>query len=140
MAEGMGHGCVPVVTDVSGAREEIVHGKTGFTFPVGALGEAASFLEVLENDRSLLEQMSVSCISSIAGRRDFNRYDADFLSVVQRVAAKQPARWPADRKIMPDPDQKDAESGSIYWRARAKAGRLVRPIRNIVADRLARQH
>jgi glycogen(starch) synthase len=119
MAESMGQGCVPVVTDVSGAREAIVQGKTGFTFPVGALGAAASYLEILATDRLRLEEMSRSCIASIAGHRDFDRYDLEFLSLIQRVTGKQPARWPVDKKIVPDRNQKDAKSRSIYRRVQA---------------------
>jgi glycosyltransferase involved in cell wall biosynthesis len=129
MIEGMGHGCVPVVTDVSGTREAVMHGKTGFIFAAGDVSAAAGFLQTLETNRSLLEEMSLSCISFIKGRRDFTRYDSDFMSVIQKAATKQSARWPAAKKIMPDRDQNNPKSLSIYRKARARAGGVMRAIK-----------
>ena len=34
LVESMGHGCIPVVTDVSGVRRAVEHGKNGYVVPV----------------------------------------------------------------------------------------------------------
>lgn len=51
MLEAMSYECVPVVTDVSGAREFIAEGKNGYICSIGDLPEISERLESLTKDR-----------------------------------------------------------------------------------------
>ncbi|MDE7323906.1 MAG: glycosyltransferase family 4 protein [Lachnospiraceae bacterium] len=56
MLEAMGYGCVPVVTDVSGAGEFIEHGKNGYICNVGDIKAIADCIAALADDRELLKK------------------------------------------------------------------------------------
>lgn len=55
MLEAMSYGCVPIVTDVSGAREFIKAGKNGYICKVGDLRSMVGFISELEKDRKKLQ-------------------------------------------------------------------------------------
>lgn len=60
ITEAMGNGAVPVVTDVSGVRDDIVDGVNGFIVPVGGVEEMADRIEYLSNHRELLRPMGTA--------------------------------------------------------------------------------
>lgn len=55
--EAMAQGAVPVVTDVSGAQDDIKDGENGFIVDVGALGAAADKIAYLHANRDALVRM-----------------------------------------------------------------------------------
>ena len=55
--EAMGNGAVPVVTMVSGTREDIEDGVNGFLVPLGDYKTMAKRIEYLANKRQLLPEM-----------------------------------------------------------------------------------
>lgn len=57
IAEMMGGGAVPIVTDVSGVREDITDGINGYIIPVGDYKEAANKIVYLYLHRQLLLEM-----------------------------------------------------------------------------------
>ena len=65
MLESMGQGCVPIVTDVSGSKETIAHGQTGFIVTVGDVGVMAEIIADLDADRARLDTISDASISSL---------------------------------------------------------------------------
>lgn len=57
IAEMMGSGCVPVVTDTSGVRDDIVDGVNGYIVSVGDYKAAVDRIEHLYHHRELLSRM-----------------------------------------------------------------------------------
>jgi glycosyltransferase involved in cell wall biosynthesis len=55
--EAMANGAVPVVTDVSGVRDDIINNVNGFYVPVGDYMQIADRIEYLYNHRGLLSDM-----------------------------------------------------------------------------------
>lgn len=55
--EAMANGAVPVVTDVSGVRDDIINNVNGFYVPVGDYMQIADKIEYLFNHRELLSDM-----------------------------------------------------------------------------------
>lgn len=56
-AEAMAQGCVPVVTDTSGAEDDIIDGENGFVVPVGDVDAMVEKLFFLYQNRSELSRM-----------------------------------------------------------------------------------
>ena len=56
--EGIASGAVPVVTDVSGARDDIVDGVTGFIVPIGDWEKLSEKICFLSHNRDVLRKMS----------------------------------------------------------------------------------
>jgi glycosyltransferase involved in cell wall biosynthesis len=127
MLESMGQGCVPVVTDVSGSREAIIHGKTGFIVPIGDVESMAKIISTLELNRALVEQISNACILAIRDRHGFDRYDQDFVKIIQQSMRKSSVKWPISKAIIPA--NIPAKNPSIYRRVRAKAGRALKRLK-----------
>jgi glycosyltransferase involved in cell wall biosynthesis len=123
MLESMGQGCVPVVTDVSGSREAIIHGETGFIVPIGDVESMATIIDTLELNRALVEQFSNACILAIRDRCGFDGYDRDFVELIQQSVRKSSVRWPHFKAIMPA--KRTTPPPSIYRKVRGKAGRLL---------------
>ena len=61
MLEAMGYGCVPVVTDVSGAREFIGDKKNGYICDVGDIKGIADCITELAKNRELLKTYGDRC-------------------------------------------------------------------------------
>ena len=68
--EAMSVGAVPVVTDTSGARDDIADGENGFVLPLGAINDIAEKVEYLDEHRDILEVMSKRCVDTIAKKSD----------------------------------------------------------------------
>lgn len=101
MLESMAQGCVPVVTDVSGAKEKIAHGRTGFIVPIGDVAAMAQIIADLGADRPRLEQMSASCMSSLRDHTGFDAYDREFVKIMRACMSGPSAKWPAAKAIVP---------------------------------------
>lgn len=74
MLEAMSYGCVPVVTDVSGAREFIGDGENGYICPVGAIDKIAECIKLLAENREQLYKFSEKCSKVIAEKCNPQEY------------------------------------------------------------------
>jgi glycosyltransferase involved in cell wall biosynthesis len=101
MLESMGQGCVPIVTDVSGSEEKIIHGQTGFVVAVGDVGSMAQIIADLDGDRARIQQISDACISSVRDHHRFDVYDREFVKILRDCMRGPSARWPAAKAIVP---------------------------------------
>jgi glycosyltransferase involved in cell wall biosynthesis len=102
MLESMGQGCVPVVTDVSGAKEKITHGQTGFIVAVGDVAAMAQIIADLDANRARVEQISNACISSVRDHNRFDAYDQAFVKITRECMSGRPAKWPGSKAIVPN--------------------------------------
>jgi glycosyltransferase involved in cell wall biosynthesis len=102
MLESMGQGCVPIVTDVSGAEEKITHGQTGFVVAVGDVAAMAEIIADLDANRARVEQIANACISSVRDRHRFDTYDQAFLKIMRECMSGPAARWPPSKAIVPN--------------------------------------
>lgn len=92
MLEGMAHGCVPVVTRVSGTRGTITDGANGFVRDVGDISGLATAIGRLDRNRGMLAQMSAA---AFARGKEFSvdEYMAWFLSLCDSVWSDEPRSW-----------------------------------------------
>lgn len=102
MLESMGQGCVPIVTDVSGAKEKITHGQTGFIVAVGDVASMAQIIADLDANRARVEEISDACISSVRDRHRFDTYDQAFVKIMRECMSGPPAKWPGSKAIVPN--------------------------------------
>lgn len=66
--EAMATGAVPVVTDTSGARDDVQDGYNGFVLPVGDVEGLVNKLIYLDNNKVEIQLMSERCIQMIENR------------------------------------------------------------------------
>ena len=101
MLEAMAHGCVPVVTRVSGVAAVVRPAVTGYFAEVGELYDLAGHLEALAADRALLARMGRAAQTEIDARFSPERYAEWFKGLMSDVW-NEPARpFPADRPCIP---------------------------------------
>ena len=74
MLEAMSYGCVPVTTDVSGAREFIEEHLNGYIRPIGDISGVASCIEELAYDREKLKSYGMLCRQIIQERCNPEEY------------------------------------------------------------------
>ncbi len=102
MLESMGQGCVPIVTDVSGSKEKVTHGKTGFIVTVGDVASMAQIIAGLDANRARVDQISNACISSLRDHHGFDTYDREFGKIMRECMSRPSARWPGTKAIVPN--------------------------------------
>jgi glycosyltransferase involved in cell wall biosynthesis len=102
MLESMGQGCVPIVTDVSGAKEKITHGQTGFIVAVGDVAAMAQIIADLDANRARVEQISNACIASVRDHHRFDTYDQAFVKIMRECMSGPSAKWPGSKAIVPN--------------------------------------
>lgn len=74
MLEAMSYKCVPVVTDVSGAREFIEQGQNGYICNVGDFEQMTEYISELSKDRGKLKKYGDKCHQIIVNRCDVEKY------------------------------------------------------------------
>lgn len=74
MLEAMSFGVVPIVTDVSGAREFIGHNGNGFIVDIGDLQGIVNYVELLDRDREKLQAFGDQNINLIRKRCNSKAY------------------------------------------------------------------
>ena len=130
MLEGMGQGCVPVVTKVSGTRETVVNDKTGFIISIGDMKAMAGALNRLNADRKMLEAMSDACIEHIRAKHSFEQYDQAFIELLGQAWSSKPSRWPAEKSVVPVKPKPAGSPAPMYrrfhQRVLLKIGRIFR--------------
>ncbi len=57
LLEAMGHGLVPLVTEIRGITDIIENGKNGFLFPISSTNDAAKQLSTIYRDRELADSI-----------------------------------------------------------------------------------
>ena len=124
MLEAMSHGCVPVVTDVSGTKAVIQDGVNGLIVPIGNMHRMADCIESLIDDRQKLEKMGRAAYLSVADKYAFENYMAWFLTVRQAIWNKPPRQWPLGRTLLPEKFQPKPPP-SLSERAINKAKRII---------------
>ena len=102
MLESMGQGCVPIVTDVSGSKEKITHGKTGFIVTIGDVVSMAQIIADLDANRARVDQISNACILSLRDHNGFDTYDREFEKIMGECMSMPSARWPKTKPIVPN--------------------------------------
>jgi glycosyltransferase involved in cell wall biosynthesis len=102
MLESMGQGCVPIVTDVSGAKEKIAQGQTGFVVAVGDVAAMAQIIADLDGNRAHVEKISNACISTVRDQHRFDIYDQAFAKIMRECMSGPSARWPGSKAIVPN--------------------------------------
>ena len=73
--EAMAQGVVPILTDVSGARDDVDDGTNGFIVPVGAVDEIVNKVCYLNQNRDVLERMGNQAYECILNRNRENQND-----------------------------------------------------------------
>ena len=128
MLEAMSHGCVPVVTDVSGTKAVIQDGINGLIVPIGDMATMADRIEGLMDDRQTLEAMGRAAHVAVADKYSFESYMAWFLAVRKAIWDKPPRPWPLGRTLLPEKFQPKPPP-SLSERAMNKAKRIAGKVR-----------
>lgn len=81
MLEAMSYGCVPVVTDVSGAREFIQDGTNGYICKIDHIEEVADGIEKLVKSQGNIKEFSKKCEVEVRNRCNQSQY-IDFLEEI----------------------------------------------------------
>ena len=71
-SEAMAEGAVPVITDVSGARDDVADGGNGYVVEVGNIEAIACRIQELYYDRNKLEEMGTCAHNTIYERQKDN--------------------------------------------------------------------
>ncbi len=69
-SEAMSAGAVPIITDVSGARDDVTEGYNGFIVGVGELEKMADKICFLYNNRKELEKMGIYAYESVYKKQE----------------------------------------------------------------------
>jgi glycosyltransferase involved in cell wall biosynthesis len=103
MLEAMSHGCVPVVTNVSGTRAVIEHGVNGFRVPVGDMVAMAGIIQTLATDRVKLQQIGTKAHQTVLEQYAFADYVPWFKALTERVWAMPARAWQENQPLFPNP-------------------------------------
>lgn len=68
-SEAMAEGAVPVITDVSGARDDVTDGYNGYIVDIGDIDAMADRICELYHNRDKLKQMGIRAHSTIYERQ-----------------------------------------------------------------------
>ncbi len=101
MLEAMAHGCVPLVTSVSGTKAVIRQGVNGFSVPVGDMIKMARIIKQLDIDRARLARLGAAAHTDVQNHFSYPEYLRWFLATVDDVWAQPPRTWPAGRPLLP---------------------------------------
>ena len=72
--EAMASGCVPVITDTSGARDDVDDGINGYVVPIGGYKEAAERIEYLNKNRYILPIMGQRAHEAVMEKSKMNNH------------------------------------------------------------------
>ena len=74
MLQAMSMGCVPVVTNVSGAEDVICSGENGYIVDIGDIKGITEKIYTLEKDEAKRRIFSQKCSITVRDKCDFTRY------------------------------------------------------------------
>jgi glycosyltransferase involved in cell wall biosynthesis len=72
--EGMANGAVPIVTDVSGVREDIIYDVNGYYVPIGDYMQMADKIEYLYLHRERLAEMGKAAHDSVYPKSSMEKH------------------------------------------------------------------
>jgi len=101
MRESMAHGCVPVVTRVSGVADVVNQGVNGFWVPVGDMRGMAGIIKSLDDDRNKLNQLGARAHATMHKQLSYDAYVKWFGQALDLTWNQPPRVWPADRPLLP---------------------------------------
>ena len=82
MLEAMYHGCVPVVTDVSGVDDFVEHKKNGIICQVNDIESMINEVEILAKDMETLKSYSERAHEVVCNKCDINKYVDKLLDLI----------------------------------------------------------
>lgn len=82
MLEAMYHGCVPVVTDVSGVDDFVEHKKNGIICQVDDIESMVNEVEILAKDMEILKSYSERAHEVVCNKCDINKYVDNLLYLI----------------------------------------------------------
>lgn len=129
MLEAMAHGCVPVVTDVSGTARMLGDAEAGLTVPVGDLGAMADALARLGADRARLERMGRRAHATAASVCSWDAYTAWFADLAAETWTRPARPWPEARAPLYPPGLVGPRPVRLAARALARVPELYGPAR-----------
>lgn len=88
VTEAMGNGAVPVVTDVSGVRDDITDGVNGYIVPVGGYKAAADRIELLTRNRGRLREMGRAAHDKVYPKSLIEPHIQFWEEILSRMAAQ----------------------------------------------------
>lgn len=83
MLEAMRSGCVPLVTNVSGVRDYIYDGYSGFVFDIGDLHHIAEKVKLLDTNRQLLKEMGAAASQEVYSKCNVMDYTDRLLKIME---------------------------------------------------------
>ncbi|NQT93006.1 MAG: glycosyltransferase family 4 protein, partial [Lentisphaerae bacterium] len=101
MLDAMAHGCVPIVTAVSGTREVIEPGTNGFLVPPDETIRMVQPIARLAGDRDLLARIGAAARLTIEQRYGWEDYVDWWQELVQEAWRKPAPTWPARHRVVP---------------------------------------
>jgi len=87
--EAMACGLPCIVSDIPGARDLIINGKTGLLFPAGSSGILASTIQQLANNKERRRKMGEAGKERIINSFNVNDYVQYYETLFARIAAKR---------------------------------------------------
>lgn len=84
-AEAMAEGAVPVITDVSGARDDVTDGYNGFVVEIGDIETMAEKIVYLYHNPAILKQMGMRAHDTIYRRQNNMDQGAFWEGLIEKV-------------------------------------------------------
>lgn len=100
MLEAMAHGCVPVVTRVSGTAAVIDHGVNGFVADIDDLETMADHIAKLASNRKLLAVCGKRGYEKISAKYSLSDYMTWFLPLIAETWTDAPRAWDTSRSVI----------------------------------------
>lgn len=85
MLEAMSYGLIPVVTDVSGVNEYVVHGKNGFISKVNDIANIAGNIEYLISNKHLFSEMGEYSRREVKEKCSVEDYVNYFFEMIRKI-------------------------------------------------------
>lgn len=102
LLEAMGHGLVPVCSDIPSLVQDVVHSEVGFRVALGDVAAYADAIEQLDRDRARLEAMSMAAARAVEAEFTDQALGERYLAFLrERTRLGAPPEWPA--RIEPHP-------------------------------------
>lgn len=86
MLEAMERGCVPLVTNVSGVKDYICDGYSGFVFDIGDLRHIAEKVRYLDSNRQLLQKMGAAAKQEVWSKCSVADYADGLIGIVEDMS------------------------------------------------------
>ncbi len=100
MLEAMGHGCIPVVTRVSGTGI-IQQGISGFTTPFRQFQDMVDVIRHLDSDRARLPELGLNAHQVVCAQFSYPQYITWFLDLIDDMWREPGRGWPLHRPLTP---------------------------------------